>query len=82
MSSIFGEPRPWRRWKWQIGPHLGLPGDASGWIRWREARRSSWLAGGGNDAVAREIGDGDALGNYGGGAVPCFGATGEARRRG
>ena len=69
VSFNTGEPRPWRRRKWPIGPHLGLPGIASGWIRWREARRRSWLAKSGNDVVAREIGDGDSLGGNGRGAV-------------
>ena len=48
------------------GPHLGLPGAMSGWIRWCEARQHSWLAEGGNDVVVKGISDGDALGGNGG----------------
>ena len=79
VSFNTGEPRPWWRRKWPIGPHLGLPGVVSGWIWWRKARQRSWLAKGSNDVVARGIGDGEALGNDGGGAVLCFGTTGEAK---
>ena len=61
------------------GPHLGLPGAMSGWIRWCEARWHSWLAEGGNGTVARGNSDGEALGNDDRGTVLCDGMTSEAK---